>query len=98
MFHFGSLGRNVIIGPGFNNVDFSVIKNTKITERLRVQFRAEFFDFFNHANFGQPVQPGQPNAVALPATPTFGAIQSTRFPTGDSGSSRQVQLALKLIF
>jgi hypothetical protein len=98
VFHFGSLGRNVVIGPGFSNVDFSVIKNTKITERLRVQFRAEFFDFFNHANFGQPVQPGQANAIALPATPTFGAIQSTRFPTGDSGSSRQVQLALKLIF
>jgi len=98
VFHFGSLGRNVVIGPGFTNVDFSVIKNTKITESLRVQFRAEFFDLFNHANFGQPVQPGQANAVALPASTTFGVIQSTRFPTGDSGSSRQVQLALKLIF
>jgi len=95
---FGSLGRNVVTGPGFTNVDFSVIKNTKITESLRVQFRAEFFDLFNHANFGQPVQPGQVNAIALPAPAVFGVIQSTRFPTGDSGSSRQVQLALKLIF
>src|SRR5262249_708195 len=39
--HFGSMGRNVVIGPGFNNVDFSVIKNTKINESVRVQFRAE---------------------------------------------------------
>ncbi|MCI0663290.1 MAG: TonB-dependent receptor [Acidobacteria bacterium] len=51
---FGSLGRNVVIGPGFNNTDFSVIKNIKIGEIMRVQFRAEFFDLFNHANFGQP--------------------------------------------
>ena len=54
MFHFGSLGRNVVIGPGFNNTDFSVIKNTKLSETTRIQFRAEFFDVFNHANFGNP--------------------------------------------
>ena len=51
---FGSLGRNVVIGPGFNNTDFSVIKNTRLGEKMRLQFRAEFFDLFNHANFGQP--------------------------------------------
>src|SRR5262249_53969569 len=51
---FGSLGRNVVIGPGFNNTDFSVSKNTKLGERKRAQFRAEFFDLFNHAKFGQP--------------------------------------------
>ena len=91
-FHFGNLGRNVIIGPGFANTDFSVLKNTKITERLRVQFRAEFFDLFNHANFGQPGRTAQVGST------TFGVITSTRFATGDSGSSRQVQFALKLIF
>jgi hypothetical protein len=92
VFHFGNLGRNVIIGPGFANTDFSVLKNTKITERLRVQFRAEFFDLFNHANFGQPGRTAQVGST------TFGVITSTRFATGDSGSSRQVQFALKLIF
>jgi hypothetical protein len=95
-FHFGNLGRNVIIGPGFANTDFSVLKNTKITEALRVQFRAEVFDIFNHANFGQP------NRIATIAAPNqvsnFGVINNTRFPTGDSGSSRQIQFALKLIF
>ena len=92
VFHFGNLGRNVIIGPGFSNTDFSVLKNTKISESLRVQFRAEFFDVFNHANFGQP------GRVAQVGSTSFGVITSTRFPTGDSGSSRQVQFALKLIF
>ncbi len=90
VFRFGSLGRNTITGPGFSNSDFSVLKNTRITESLRVQFRAEFFDIFNHANFGQP--------GAAAGTPQFGVINSTRFATGDSGSSRQLQFALKLIF
>ena len=90
--HFGNLGRNTITGPGFTDVDFSVTKNTNITEALRVQFRAEIFDLFNHANFGNP------NTTAMPGSKTFGVIAGTRFATGDSGSSRQLQLALKLIF
>jgi Carboxypeptidase regulatory-like domain len=91
-FHFGSLGRNVIVGPRFDNVDFSVIKNTRLSEDVRVQFRAEVFDLFNHANFGQP------GRVAQPGSTTFGVITNTRFATGDSGSSRQIQFALKLLF
>jgi hypothetical protein len=87
---FGNLGRNVVIGPGFNNTDFSVLKNTRLSERIRMQFRAEFFDLFNHANFGPPG-----NVVG---TPTFGRITATRFPTGESGSSRQIQFGLKLVF
>ena len=88
--HPGSLGRNSITGPGFLNTDFSVTKNTKITERLNLQFRCEMFDVLNHPNFGNPV---------LTATSgSFGHIQSTRFPTGDFGSSRQIQFALKLLF
>jgi hypothetical protein len=92
VFHFGDLGRNVVIGPRFNNTDFSVIKNTKITESTRLQLRAEFFDLFNHPNFGQP------GRVAQPGSTSFGVITSTRFPTGDSGSSRQIQFAAKFIF
>jgi len=88
--HPGSLGRNALIGPDFVNTDFSVLKNTHITERFNLQFRAEMFDVFNHPNFGDPV---------LTATSgSFGVIQSTRFPTGDFGSSRQIQFALKLEF
>lgn len=92
VFHFGNLGRNVIIGPTFNDTDFSVIKNTKLTETTRLQLRAEIFDLFNHPNFGQP------GRVAQQGSTTFGVITSTRFPTGDSGSSRQIQFAAKFIF
>ena len=87
---FGDLGRNVVIGPPFDNFDFSVIKNTNLRENMWVQFRAEFFDIFNHPNFGQPG-----NVIG---SPTFGRITQTRFPTGESGSSRQIQFALKFKF
>ena len=86
----GSLGRNVVIGPGFSNTDFSIIKNTRLGEDLLLQFRAEFFDLFNRANFGPPG-----NVVG---TPAFGQITSTRFQTGESGSSRQIQFAVKISF
>jgi len=88
--HPGSLGRDAISGPGFLNTDFSVTKNTKITERFNLQFRSEMFDIFNHPNLGNPV-------LAF-TNLAFGHITSTRFPQGDFGSSRQVQFALKLIF
>ncbi len=87
---FGSLGRSVIIGPAFNNTDLSVIKLVRLGEALRLQLRAEFFDLFNHPNFGQPG-----NVVG---SPFFGRITSTRFPTGESGSSRQIQFAMNLAF
>jgi len=87
---FGSLGRNVIIGPTFNNTDCSISKTTRLSERLRIQIRAEFFDVFNHANFGPPG-----NVVG---SPSFGRITNTRFPTGESGSSRQIQFAMRLMF
>jgi hypothetical protein len=91
----GNLGRNVVIGPGFSNVDFAMVKNTKITERITWQIRADVFDFLNHANFSQPGT--NPNFDTL-GTATFNLLTATRFPAGDSGSSRQLQLAMKLIF
>ncbi len=84
----GIVGRNSFVGPGFEDVDLALIKNTKVTERMNVQFRADAFDILNHPNYGQPS--GTVGSV--------GVIQSTRFPTGDSGSSRQLQFALKLQF
>jgi len=88
--HPGNLGRDSIIGPNFLNTDFSVTKNTKITERFNLQFRTEMFDAFNHPNFGNP--------VLTTTSGAFGRILGTRVPTGDFGSSRQIQFALKLIF
>jgi hypothetical protein len=90
--HPGNLSRNGVTGPSFVNTDFSVIKNTKVTERLNVQFRGELFDIFNHPNFGNP------GLTFTPTSTTFGVINSTRFPTGDFGSARQIQFSLKVQF
>jgi len=87
---FGNLGRNVVIGPGFKNTDFSIMRNAELGEKIRMQFRVEMFDLLNHANLGQPGN--------MVGTPGFGRITNTRFPTGESGSSRQMQLGVKLVF
>ena len=87
--HPGTLGRNAIPGPAFLNTDFSVTKDTKITERLNLQFRAEIFNLLNRANFNLP------NAVVFTpsgVSPTAGAITST------STTARQVQFGLKLLW
>jgi hypothetical protein len=90
--HFGNLGRNAILGPGFGNTDFSVIKNLALAGSARVQFRLEVFNLFNQANLGLP------GRIAAVGSTSFGVITNTRFPTGDSGSARQVQLAMKVLF
>lgn len=92
IYHFGGMGRNVIIGPSFHNTDLSLIKRTMLGEHQMIEFRWEVFDVFNHANFGQPGRTAQVGSTA------FGVITNTRFPTGDSGSSRQMQFALKYKF
>jgi outer membrane receptor protein involved in Fe transport len=83
LFTFGNLGRNAIRGPGINNWDLSVIKRTKITESKIIEFRAEFFNVFNHAQFLNPDPTG--------GAATFGQVTSTRGP-------RLGQLALKFLF
>jgi hypothetical protein len=55
--HFGNLGRNAFIGPDFKNFDFSLAKDMKLNERLNMQFRADVFNLFNHANFSNPTLP-----------------------------------------
>ncbi len=88
---FGNLGRNVITGPGFSNLDLALVKNTTIVERLRLQIRIDAFDLFNQTNFTNP--------VTTVGSSTFGLITAgTRFPAGDGGSSRQLQVSMKLIF
>ncbi|HEY1757885.1 MAG TPA: carboxypeptidase regulatory-like domain-containing protein [Bryobacteraceae bacterium] len=81
----GNVGRDSIFGPGLMNVDFSVIKHTKLKERLDSEFRAEFFNLFNRANFGPP------NAAVFTG-PTAGQITTLATPP------RQIQFALRLSF
>jgi hypothetical protein len=104
---FGNMGRNSVYGPGFTNMDLALAKNTKIRENLNVQIRVDAFDVLNHPNYGQPGGSGgflaaslQPSFASNPGNQfsTFSTIGSTRFPTGDSGSSRQLQFAVKLQF
>jgi hypothetical protein len=87
---FGNLGRNTVIGPGFSNLDVALSKETTIRENLKWEFRADAFDLLNQANFGQP--------GSTVGSSTFGVITNTRFPPGDSGSSRQLQLSMTLSF
>ena len=88
----GNLGRNALNGPGFADVDVSLEKNTKIYGNLNLQLRADAFDIANHPSFGNPA------LTATPGSTSFGLITSTRFPVGDSGSSRQLQFAAKFVF
>jgi hypothetical protein len=99
---FGDLGRNVIFGPHFWDLDFAVAKSTVIFERLNLQFRAEFFNIFNHPNFALPnwfVNPGagvaNPTATGL-ITQTPDQAQTN--PGLGGGGPRVIQLGLKLLF
>jgi hypothetical protein len=80
---FGNTGRNILRGMFRENLDFGAIKNFPITERHKLQFRAEFFNILNHANLGNP----NANQSAV----QFGRI------TG-AGAPRVIQLALKYVF
>ena len=55
--HFGSLGRNALDGPSYRNVDLSLVKNTRLGARLRLQLRADVFNVMNHPNFANPLLP-----------------------------------------
>jgi len=87
----GNGGRNEIYGPGMVDFDFSVFKDNKIRENMTLQFRAEFFNVFNHSNFNPPID----NSTVFDQTgapiPGAGVIDS-------SADNRQIQFALKLSF
>jgi hypothetical protein len=77
----GNVGRNTLIGPHFINQDFAVLKNFPVRESVRVQFRAEFFNLFNHTNFKLPENRLDQSAV--------GKI-------GDAYDPRLIQFGLRL--
>jgi hypothetical protein len=89
---FGDVSRNSVQGPGYQIWDFSLFKNFPITERTKLEFRAEFFNVFNHPNL-QFAKSGPQNSINTTTfgTPAFGFLTAARDP-------RQIQLALKLSF
>jgi hypothetical protein len=93
---FGNSGRNTVIGPGLQDLDFSLFKNNpihRISESFNVQFRWEVFNIANHANFNPPL-PGNRQVFLVSGLPnaSAGLLNAT------STSSRQMQFALKLIW
>ena len=100
---FGTMGRNIFRDTGFKNVDFSVAKNFKWGERFGAQFRAEFFNIFNHPNFANPFGGQNGWAHNDPSSGSFGCSCATpdvsaSNPVIGSGGSRAVQFGLKLTF
>ncbi|MCC6589206.1 MAG: carboxypeptidase regulatory-like domain-containing protein [Bryobacterales bacterium] len=83
-FRWGTTGRNTVMGPGINNWDLSLFKNIPLTEQMKVQFRAEFFNAFNRAEFGFP--------GSSINTAQFGRI------SGTSRDPRDIQMSLKFLW
>jgi len=83
-FTFGNAGRNILVGPGLVDADFSVFRDFPIKERLKFQFRAEMFNIFNHPNFGNPNTTWD--------TKSFGNITQT------TTDNRDIQFGAKLVF
>jgi len=92
-FTLGNIGRTLpdVRAPGTFNWDLSMIKNTHLTERVNLQFRAEAFNFMNSVNLGLPNVSFSPGADGKNRSATFGTITSAR-------DARSIQLGLKLIF
>ena len=86
---YGNLGRGTYAGPGLADLDLALLKDTVLKERLKLQFRGEFFNSLNHTNLGTP------NATVF----SNGAISSSAgIITATATTSRQIQFGLKLIF
>src|SRR5258708_3974126 len=98
--NFGTMGRNILTGPGVWNLDFSAIKNFPITERQSLQFRFETFNTPNHPALGSPIT-NWGGSSPKPA-PNFGQVRDTVtvgiFTRGTAYDMRQLQFALKYIF
>jgi len=100
---FRNVGRNVLRGPRQTNVDFSVIRRFPFGEAKNIEFRAEFFNLFNHVNFANPIS----NFNAVPSTSidrNNGQIMPNNSPgdfgriTSTSNNPRLIQIALKFNF
>ena len=94
-FTFGNAGRNILRGPGLGSCDFSVLRNFRLTESTKVQFRSELFNIFNRANFDIPQN--------IVNASSFGQIFNTVQPvaglaSGGPGEPRELQLGLSLVW
>ncbi|HEX3893304.1 MAG TPA: TonB-dependent receptor [Terracidiphilus sp.] len=97
---WGTTSRNQFVGPGYGDVDLSVFKNTKVTERVTAQFRVEMFNLFNKTNYAPPLDgsfnPSYTYDNALQLFTTIGSFNGA--PGIGAGEPYNTQFALKLIF
>jgi len=87
---WGNSGRNILQGPGTKTVDFSLFKNTALTESTTLQLRGEFFNLFNTPQFNNP--------TATAGTSANGIVSSAGSDTSFQRTERQIQLAAKVSF
>ncbi len=107
--HFGNEGRNSLIGPHFRQFDFSIYKNTSLSEHVKLELRFEAYNLFNHPNFASPLLPSfiadaAPNGVG-PDGRSIGSLRLTAtgdvgigYPFLGSGGPRGLQIAAKVSF
>ena len=97
---WGNTGRNAYAGPGYSDVDFSVFKNTKVSEKVTAQFRAEMFNLFNRVNYAPPLEgnfnPSYTYDNGLNLFTTIGSFNGA--PGIGAGEPFNTQFALKIIF
>jgi hypothetical protein len=110
--HFGNLGRNAFVGPGYVNFDFGLAKENKITERMKMEFRVNVYNLFNHPNFANPLWPNfgvdfLQNGLNVVGNKGLGTGFLPLTATPDvgvgnpflgSGGSRNIELALRFSF
>ena len=94
---FGNLGRGAFNGPGLAEVDLSVLKNIAVSERINLQFRAEFFNLLNRTNYASPNQTVFTNSGTA-AAPVYTANPSAGLISSLATTPRQIQFGLKLTF
>jgi hypothetical protein len=96
---YGSYPRNLLRGPGYVNFDLAFAKTTAITERLKLEFRAEFFNIFNHANFLNPNVINNGDGTFAGGAPGTNINSQTGFgQIGGTYDPRIIQFGLRLAF
>ena len=97
----GNLSRDSLTGPGYDDLDFSLSKTMQVAERVRTQFRAEFFNILNHTNLGTPsetVFSSGPSQGTVANQTASAALSPTAGVVTSAATTRQIQLGLKLLF
>ena len=106
---YGNLARNALAGPSLRQLDITLSKRFRLAENTNLEFRSEFYNILNIANFANPpaslnptlgasLQPGQPLSYATAGSGAFGILNRTVSNQIGLGTNRQVQLALRLSF